>query len=610
VRFLQLAHRGAGRVAAQTRNAAGVLRTGEPLAVVVSGDRLAAPVRSLMGTAMGLVGSPLASWSVTARRGMLLAGLGQALRGHRSAAAALFEQVAARPDAPTGLRVELARTCLYLGRPASTEQIHAGLPSVSESPDAGRLALESEIVWRAGHYRESVEIAQRGLRLQPRDRVAERELTRKTAMVELYSPTWRPQIPTPSNGYRPIPGRVLLIVSNSLPNRQTGYTIRTQDVARSQIRAGFESHVASRGEGPHMRAGEGTIDTWTLNDVPYTLVARSAGVSKESPRSLAREAAATARLVESHQPAVLHPATTYRNLQIALALRERYRLPVAYEVRGFREEALVARVGEEHRDRDRVVMALELETELIRQADAVVTLSDAMRDTLLERGGIDPARVVVIPNAVDADRFQPIARDVELAAALGLRSPVMGYVSSFSAYEGIDAIIRAVAELRTRGRHVQGLLVGDGTGPEKESLEALSASLGLDDGTVVFTGRVPHERVAAYYSLIDVFVVPRTRARISQLVTPLKPYEAMAMGRSLVVSRVDALMRMVIDGETALTFEPEDHISLADTVQPLIDDPARRAALARAGREWVLANRTWRHNGRLYRELFESLGVT
>ena len=151
------------------------------------------------------------------------------------------------------------------------------------------------------------------------------------------------------------------------------------------------------------------------------------------------------------------------------------------------------------------------------------------------------------------------------------------------------------------------LLVGDGK--DKETLVETGHRLGLDDGTLIMTGRVPHDDVLRYYSLIDVFVVPRTASRVSQLVTPLKPYEAMAMERAVVVSDLPALREMVSPGETGLTFRAEDAAHLADVLGGLLDDPALRARLGRQGREWVLANRTWANNGRLYRELYERLDV-
>jgi glycosyltransferase involved in cell wall biosynthesis len=223
--------------------------------------------------------------------------------------------------------------------------------------------------------------------------------------------------------------------------------------------------------------------------------------------------------------------------------------------------------------------------------------------------GIDPDRVTVVPNAVDVDRFTPRERDARLAARLGLPAdvPVLGYVSTLNGYEGIRYLIEAGAMLRDRGRDVRMLLVGEGE--ERSALEAHARGLGLADGTVVFTGRVPHDEVLDYYSLIDVFVVPRTADRVSRLVTPLKPYEAMAMQLPLVVSGVDALREIVAQGETGFVFEPESAVSLADTVEPLLDDPEARARVGRQAREWVATKRTWRHNAATYVELYRRLGA-
>jgi glycosyltransferase involved in cell wall biosynthesis len=233
-----------------------------------------------------------------------------------------------------------------------------------------------------------------------------------------------------------------------------------------------------------------------------------------------------------------------------------------------------------------------------------------MRTDILARGGIAPEDVVVIANAVDVDRFVPGPRDDAFAASLGIEpdETVIGYISSFASYEGIDYLIDAVAELRRRGRRVRLLLVGDGDA--RDDLEATAERAGvLADRTVIFTGRVPHAEVVSHYRTIDIFVVPRTNDRVSRLVTPLKPYEAMAMAKAIVVSGVPALLEIVRDGETGRTFPPEDAVALAGVLEQLLDDPAERARLGAAARAWVAANRTWAQNGERYLALYRRLGV-
>jgi glycosyltransferase involved in cell wall biosynthesis len=223
--------------------------------------------------------------------------------------------------------------------------------------------------------------------------------------------------------------------------------------------------------------------------------------------------------------------------------------------------------------------------------------------------GVPAEKIVVVPNAVDVDDFTARAKDEAIAAEIGIApdETVVGYISSIVGYEGIRYIVDAVAELRRRGRaKVRLLIVGDGV--VRPELERQAAELGLDDA--IFTGRVPHEAIKRYYSLIDVFVVPRTADRVCQLVTPMKPYEAMAMERAIVVSDVAALREIITDGETGRLFRAEDPIALADVVETLLDDPAERQRLGANARAWVSAHRTWTANAERYRELYGRLGLT
>jgi glycosyltransferase involved in cell wall biosynthesis len=297
--------------------------------------------------------------------------------------------------------------------------------------------------------------------------------------------------------------------------------------------------------------------------------------------------------------------------QIALAVGRAIGIPVVYEVRGFWEETWASHPWHDQDEAltaDHYLMTRATETRCMLASDAVVTLSETMRDQIVERG-CPPENVVVIPNAVDVDWFRPIPRSDTLAESLGIErgDEVLGYLSTFNSYEGIPYLLDAAARLRKRGRHVRVLLVGDGG--DEASIGEVAHRFGLDDGTLIMPGRVAHDDVLRYYSIIDVFVVPRTAARVSQLVTPLKPYEAMAMERPVVVSDLPALREIVAPGETGVTFRAEDADDLTDVLGGLLDDPALRTRLGHQAREWILANRTWTENGRLYRELYERLGA-
>jgi glycosyltransferase involved in cell wall biosynthesis len=239
----------------------------------------------------------------------------------------------------------------------------------------------------------------------------------------------------------------------------------------------------------------------------------------------------------------------------------------------------------------------------MRGADRVVTLTEAMKEEIATRG-VDPARVVVVPNAVDGERFAPRARDPRLVSALDLEGhTVLGYVSNLTAYESIETLLRAIAILRERGLPVAGLIVGDG--PMQEPLDRLVHELDLERH-VRMTGRVPHEQVQDYYALIDLFVVSRRDLRVCHLVSPLKPFEAMAMGLPVLASDVTAL-REVVGTDRGMLFVPEDERSLADQAEPLVRDESLRHRLGAAGLEWVRRERTWHANAERYARLYDDV---
>jgi glycosyltransferase involved in cell wall biosynthesis len=235
----------------------------------------------------------------------------------------------------------------------------------------------------------------------------------------------------------------------------------------------------------------------------------------------------------------------------------------------------------------------------------VVTIAESMRDDIVARG-IPAERVHVIPNAVDGAAFAPRPPDRDLRARLGLGdAPVVGYVSNLDhPREGHEVLLEAVAGLRDRGRRVACLIVGGGA--RREPLERLAARLGIAS-SVVFTGAVPHGEVADHYALIDVFAVPRRDERAARLVTPIKPFEAMAMARPLVVADLPALREIVEPEERGLVFRPEDPEALADAIVRLLDDGELASGMAERGRAWVLRERTWAANGRRYRDLYGEL---
>ena len=516
--------------------------------------------------------------------------------GRTQDALALIDRTA--PGAAPATLVGLARVCLAVG------EVSRAKPLVDQLPEGyERASLGAEFAFAAGRYGDALEMAELALRRPGEHRRHRRIIERASAELQVLDPAWRPPLPgVAGRGGAPAPGRILHLLTNSLPQLQTGYTVRAQQVALAQREAGLDPRMVTRVGFPLVegRAGR-AIDH--VDGIPYYRIEPGMPLSGAPGVIVGRTAAGLERLAAELRPTILHPTTNFLNAQAALAVRDSLGIRLVYEVRGFLEETWVSRVGEGAAEADRYVRGRAVETACMAAADAVVTLSETMKADIIARG-VPADRITVVPNAVDGARFTPRARDERLAARLGIAPGeiVLGYISSMVRYEGIRYLVEATRLLRDRGRPVRLLLVGDG--------EERADELGLlDHRAAIFTGRVPHAEIEAYYSVIDLFVVPRTADRVSQLVTPLKPYEAMAMQRCLVVSGVGALLEIVQEGETGRSFTPEDSVSLADVLEPLLDDQAERDRLGHNARAWVLEHRTWQRNGQLYRELYERLGA-
>jgi glycosyltransferase involved in cell wall biosynthesis len=408
-----------------------------------------------------------------------------------------------------------------------------------------------------------------------------------------------------------VPGRVLHLVTDALPTTSAGYTIRTHEIALAQREAGLDPHVATPCGYP---VTQGKIDgrhLVALDGVPYhrLLPWRMPGESPGAGPS-ERGLDLAARLTHQLRPGVLHAASNYANSRLALALRERYGLPVVYEVRGFWEDTWLSRypdaamrASSELYQRNRA-----LETRYMLAADLVVTLGEAMREEIVARG-VPAEKILIVPNAVSAEFLRPLPDATTLREELGIKpdEPVVGVVTSLVPHEGIGTLLEATAMLRARGVPARALIVGDG--PERAALQRQAAQVGLADAAV-FTGRVPASKVRQFHALLDVFVVPRTPDRVCQLVTPLKPVEAMASGLCVVTSEVKALTEIVKHEVTGMQTVPQDPVSLADCLERLIYSPDIRRKLGDNAREWVARDRTWSHNAARYRDAYARLGAT
>lgn len=397
--------------------------------------------------------------------------------------------------------------------------------------------------------------------------------------------------------------RVLHVLDHSIP-LHSGYTFRTRSILREQRALGWETFHVTGSKQNSDDALEDTVDGLHFYRTPKSTgaLARLPVLNqKEVIDGLARR---LAEIIPKIKPDVLHAHSPSLNAIAALRAGKRFGIPVVYEVRAFWEDAAVDHgTSAENGLRYRATRALE--TYALRQADAVTTICEGLRRDIVARG-IPADKVTVIPNAVDIDKFAVGgSADQDLKSRLGLAGArLIGFIGSFYAYEGLDVLLRAVPALSARIPDLRVLLVGGG--PQDAQLRQLAQELNIAD-KVVFTGRVPHDQVNMYYDLLDVLVYPRLPMRLTELVTPLKPLEAMAQGRILAASDVGGHLELITDGKTGVLFKAADPASLAEKVGALLEQQEQWPQLRANGRRYVETERNWPVSVARYQDIYARL---
>lgn len=399
------------------------------------------------------------------------------------------------------------------------------------------------------------------------------------------------------------PGKVLHVLDHSFPIGD-GYAFRSGEIIRFERRAGWRTiHVTSAKQGPTQASTE-TVDGLEFHRTPPSTHPLHAlpvfdqwGIVKTLRRRLED-------IVRHQRPALLHVHSPCLNGLAALTVARSFALPIIYEMRSLWEDAAVDSGACREGDlRYRASRALE--TYVCRRVDQVVTICEGLRTEMVSRG-LDSDRVTVVPNSVDLDRFtREGTRDESEAARLGLTAgKTFGFIGTFFPFEGLDVLARAVATIRAAEPRARFVLVGDG--PEEAKVRALVRELGVEDA-IVFTGRVRHAEVERYYDLVDVLVYPRVSKRLTELVTPLKPLEAMAQGKLVVASDVGGHREMVFPGQNGMLFKAGDPASLAKTCLELLNRPDDWHALREHGRRYVRESRSWDRNVQIYDRLYRKL---
>ncbi|WP_353951823.1 glycosyltransferase [Knoellia sp. S7-12] len=400
----------------------------------------------------------------------------------------------------------------------------------------------------------------------------------------------------PGAAYLPEPDRVMYCAHSTPAYNTNGYSTRTKGVASGLRLAGADVVVVGRAGYPwdsksdvnsrakHRHAVE-------VDGVDYVHLPGNPLSSTPVDRYILECADAFVREARLQRPSVIHAASNFRVGLAALIAARRLGIPFVYEVRGLWEITEASdKPGWD--ETERFALQSSLETLVSSEADAVLAITAQTRDELVRRG-VPAERITVAPNAVTPREFLPLPRDSAYAAMKRVRTdvPVIGFAGSMVPYEGLQTLVDAATLLRDADIEFQVVVAGSGSAAS--TLADQVSELDLGD-LVRFIGRVPSDEMPRLLSLFDIMPCPRLSLPVTEMVSPLKPLEAMSSAKSVVLSDVAPHRDIAGPHESrALLFRAGDAQDLADTLRRLIEDPDLRANLGRAGRLWCLDERTW-----------------
>jgi len=344
----------------------------------------------------------------------------------------------------------------------------------------------------------------------------------------------------------------------------------------------------------------------TINDFVYY----RSGRVRHLPVPIARELwlmyVLYKRILEiagKEKPDILHAHSPVLNAIPAIWVARKFGLPIVYEIRAFWEDAAVDH-GTYAEGSWKYRLTRFIETRVCSKVDHVSILCNGLKTDLIRRR-IPAEKITPVFNGVDIDDFKPCSADPDYLREWKLTGKeVIGFIGSFFRYEGLDLLVKSFA--RVAKDHPDAVLLLVGEGEMESELARLITELDLDS-RVVMPGRIPHERVPGVYALIDVLAYPRYSMRLTELVTPLKPLEAMAMGKALVASDVGGHRELICHADTGLLFRAGDESALAEQITLLLVDHELREALQRKSRAWVQQNHSWERTTDVYRKIYSSL---
>jgi PEP-CTERM/exosortase A-associated glycosyltransferase len=384
--------------------------------------------------------------------------------------------------------------------------------------------------------------------------------------------------------------KVLHVLDHSLPHR-SGYAMRSSSILKFQRQAGV-SPVALTSP----RQGQTQASPMLIDQIAYHRSEPAAVVADGSSLPLLREKRQMqymerriCEVAREEGAQIIHAHSPSLNGIPGCRAARKLGIPVVYEVRAFWEDAAVdqrkfACGSWKYR------LSRFLESRLVRRVDHVTVICEGIRTELVRRG-VDPARISVIPNGVDSQAFDASTASDQVVRQFGLQGKrVLGFIGSFYRYEGLQLLVEAVQIVARHRPDVRLLLVGGG---EMESAIAGDVRRLQLENTVLLAGSRSPDEVRDFYAAMDILVYPRLSERITNLVTPLKPLEAMAMGKLVVGSNAGGIAELVEDGKTGFLFKAGSRDDLVFVLLKALHETDRWPVVTRQAKEYVERDRRW-----------------
>jgi len=398
--------------------------------------------------------------------------------------------------------------------------------------------------------------------------------------------------------------KILNILDHSLP-LHSGYTFRSQNIFRAQRKMGYDPVILTSPK--HEESlNEKTGSVEEINGFTYYRTGLPGGSSLPVVPELKLMYRLYKRIMAvagMEKPDIIHAHSPILNAIPAIWASKKLKIPIVYEIRAFWEDAAVDH-GTYVENSWKYNLTKNIETRVCRKVDHVCILCKGLKEDLISRS-IPADKITPVYNGINPDDLKPVPPDFEYLESWNLESKkVIGFVGSFYRYEGLDLLIQAFAKVALIHGDAMLLLVGGGE--TVEELKALAANLSIED-RVVIPGRVPHERIAGVYSMIDILAYPRYSMRLTELVTPLKPLEAMAMEKALVASDIGGHRELIQDNETGLLFKAGDVQHLFERIKSILDDETLEKSLREKGSQWVREHHTWESTTSVYGKIYTNL---